>query len=162
MQQHALLQLYVARRGRGELLLQVLTCGLPAMAAFGFFDGIGQVFYRHRLEYKIHHMILDGTLRVGKIRIAGQNDDFDAGMVAGDDLGKLKTVHTGHADITDNDIRLNDRNLLERHHTVVCLCGNHSRGRPSGCSVPDPLRMADSLSTIITFSIGLSPFRAVR
>ena len=103
MQQHALLQLY---------------------GGLGFFDGIGQVFYRHRLEYKIHHMILDGTLRVGKIRIAGQNDDFDAGMVAGDDLGKLKTVHTGHADIADNDIRLNDRNLLERHHAVVCLCGN--------------------------------------
>ena len=124
MQQHALLQLHVARRGRGELFLQILTAAVFRYGGLGFFDGIGQVFYSHRLEYKIHHMILDGTLRVGKIRIAGQNDDFDAGMVAGDDLGKLKTVHTGHADIADNDIRLNDRNLLERHHAVICLCGN--------------------------------------
>ena len=60
------------------------------MGGLGFFDGVGQVFYRHRLEYKIHHMILDGTLRVGKIRIAGQNDDFDAGMVAGDDLASSR------------------------------------------------------------------------
>ena len=55
-----------------ELLLQILTAAVFRYGSLGFFDGIGQVFYRHRLEYKIHHMILDGTLRVGKIRIAGQ------------------------------------------------------------------------------------------
>ena len=124
MQQHALLQLHVARRGRGELLLQVLTAAVFRYGGLGLFDGIGQVFYRHRLEYKINHMILDGTLRVGKIRIAGQNDDFDAGMVAGDDLGKLKTVHSGHADIHQYDVRTQFPNHLTCLYSVFCFSDN--------------------------------------
>ena len=60
----------------------------------------------HRLEQVFLYPQGNGLLRIGKIVIAGKDDDLHPGHGVGNGLAKLHAVHKGHAYIGDEYIGL--------------------------------------------------------
>lgn len=114
VQQHTALELQVLLGFAGKPAFQLLIALLFGNARLCFFDGLRQAFDRGGLEYKIHHLILDGALCVFKIRESGQHDDLDIRVLLVDAARQLQPIHAGHADIADDDIRLYAGHLLKR------------------------------------------------
>ena len=97
-------------RGGGQLPLDAQKVGLRAAlladAAGDALKHFEQLLRAHRLEQVFLYPQRNGLLGVGEVIVAGEDDDLHPRHGVGHGLAQLHAVHEGHADVGDEDVRL--------------------------------------------------------
>ena len=96
----------------------ILLIPLLLDARFCLLQGLNHAGPGDRLEQVLIHMQFDRLLRIGKIIIAGEDDDFRSRQFLADKAAERQAVHERHLDVRNQNVRLDLSHQRQRHFPV--------------------------------------------
>ena len=84
-----------------------------------FFQNSAQLLQVHRLQDVLGHIEPDRLLRVLELIEAGKDEKLDVGISLPDPFAELQSVHVGHADVRQQDVRCEMLHFFQRVLSVL-------------------------------------------